>query len=99
MFTLEIGGQAVAITDADEAEARRVFEGETFRRDMQRWTTEDGRPVWDGRAPMRLRPATGDEMAHFRGPDPYPPHGSEDDDGPTIMLLIDAHDPDDIEED
>ena len=99
MFTLEIGGKPVAITDADEAEARRIFEGETFRRDMRRWVTEDGRPVWDGLAPIALRPSTEEETAHFRGPDPYPPHGTEDDDGPTIMLLVDAHDPDDIEED
>jgi hypothetical protein len=98
MFTLDIGGRPTAITDADEAEARRIFEGETFRRDMQRWIS-DGQPVWDGHAPITLRPSTEDETAHFRGPDPYPPHGTEDDDGPTIMLLIDAYDPDDLEED
>jgi hypothetical protein len=98
MFTLEIGGTPIAITDAGEDEAREIFEGETFRHDMQRWVT-DGRPVWDGKAPITLRPSTDDETAHFRGPDPYPPHGTEDDDGPTIMLLIDAYDPDDLEED
>jgi hypothetical protein len=98
MFTLEIGGTPVAITDAGEDEAREIFEGETFRQDMQRWVT-DGRPVWDGKAPITLRLSTEEETAHFRGPDPYPPHGTEDDDGPTIMLLIDAYDPDDLEED
>ena len=98
MFTLEIGGEPIAITDAEEAEARRIFEGETFRQDMQRWLRDNGAPVWDGQAPIALRQSTDAEAAHFRGPDPYPPHGTEDDDGPTIMLLIDAHDPDDIEE-
>ncbi len=98
MFTLEIGGKPIAITDAGEDEARAVFEGEAFRHDMQRWLTE-GRPVWDGRAPMTLRPSTEEEIAHFKGPDPYPPHGAEDDDGPTIMMLIEAYDPDDVEED
>ncbi len=98
MFTLEIGGTPIAITDADEAEARRIFESDTFRADMQRWITE-GRPVWDGQAPIALRPSTEEERAHFQGPDPYPPHGAEDDDGPTIMLLVDAYDPDDIEDD
>ena len=98
MFTLEIGGEPIAITDAEEAEARRIFESETFRHDMQRWLRDNGAPVWDGQAPIALRQSTDPETAHFRGPDPYPPHGTEDDDGPTIMLLVDAHDPDDIEE-
>ena len=98
MFTLEIGDRPIAITDANEAEARAVFEGEEFRHDMQRWQAE-GAPVWDGRTPMTLRPSTEEEIAHFRGPDPHPPHGAEDDDGPTIMMLIDAYDPDDLEED
>jgi hypothetical protein len=98
MFTLEIGGTPTAITDANEDEARRIFDSETFRTDMQRWITEGG-PVWDGRAPIALRPSTEEERAHFQAPDPHPPHGAENDEGPTIMLLVDAYDPDDIEED
>ena len=69
MFTLEIGGKPIAITDAGEDDARAVFDGEAFRHDMQRWLRE-GRPVWDGRAPMRLRPSTEEETAHSRGPTP-----------------------------
>ena len=98
MFTLEIGGRPVAITDAGEQEAHRVFDGEQFKHDMQRWRT-DGGPVWDGKAAMKVRAATKDEISQVSGPDPFPRHGSEDDHGPTIMFLIDAHDPDDLDED
>ena len=65
---------------------------------MQRWVS-DGKPVWDGRAEFNIRPASDEEIAHFKGPDPYPPHGAEDDDAPVVMMLIDAYDPDDLEED
>jgi hypothetical protein len=75
MFTLEIGGKPIAITDGAEEEARAVFESEAFRHDMHRWL-EEGRPVWDGRAPMTLRPSTEEEIAQFKGPDAYPPHGA-----------------------
>jgi hypothetical protein len=98
MFTVEIGGKPIAVTDADEPAARGLFEGQHFRHDMQRWLS-DGKPIWDGRAPFNVRPASRDEEARFKGPDPYPPHGSEDDDGPTVMMLVEAYDPDDIEED
>ena len=98
MFTFEIGGRAIAITDADETGARNVFESDDFKHDMQHWIS-DGKPIWDGHAPLGMRAATPEEAAQFKGPDPYPPHGAEDDDGPTVMLLVDAYDPDDIEED
>jgi hypothetical protein len=98
MFTFEVGGRAIAIADADEQGARSVFESEGFRHDMQHWINE-GKPIWDGHAPLNLRRATPEEEAQFKGPDPYPPHGAEDDDGPTVMMLVDANDPDDIEED
>ncbi len=97
MFTFEVGGRAIAITDADEQAARSVFESDGFRHDMQHWIS-DGKPIWDGQAPLRIRPATPVEEAQFRGPDPYPPHGAEDDAGPTVMLLVEASDPDDVEE-
>ena len=97
MFTLEIGGKPVAMIQADKTEALAFFEAENFRHDMQRWLT-NGQPVWDGRAEFNVRPSSEEEIAQFKGPDPYPPHGASDDD-PVVMLLIDAHDPDDIEED
>jgi hypothetical protein len=98
MFTLEINGTPIAITDADEQEARRVFDGEEFRHDMQRWRTDQG-PIWDGKAAFHVRPSSKEETEHFETPDPYPSHGTEEDRGPTIMFLVDAHDPDDLEDD
>jgi hypothetical protein len=98
MFTLEINGKPIAITDGDERQAHRVFDGETFKHDMQRWLTDHG-PVWDGKAAFHVRPATKEEIGQFQAPDPYPSHGSEEDHGPTIMFLVDAYDPDDLEED
>jgi hypothetical protein len=98
MFTLEISGRPVAMIEADHSEAREFFEAEAFKHDMQRWLS-DGKPLWDGRAEFKIRPSSDEEIAHFRGPDPYPPHGSEDDQGPVVMLLVDANDPDDLEED
>ena len=97
MFTLEIGGKPIALIDADHTEAVEFFEAETFKQDMQRWIS-DGKPIWDGQAEFNVRAASGDEIAHFRGPDPNPPHGTSDED-PLVMFLIDAYDPDDLEED
>jgi hypothetical protein len=45
MFTLEIGGKPVAITDADEAQARAIFESDEFKQDLTVMTTE-GIPLW-----------------------------------------------------
>ncbi len=98
MFTLEIGGTPVALTDADEDEARAFFGAERFKTDMRRWQT-DGRPLWDGSAPFDVRPATEDEAAQFAGPDPNPPYGAENEKGPTVMFLVPAYDPEDLEED
>ena len=97
MFTLEIRGKAVAMIQADQTEAREFFEEQTFKDDMRRWLS-DGKPIWDGQAEFNVRPSSEEEIAHFKGPDPNPPHGASDDD-PVVMLLIDAYDPDDLEED
>lgn len=97
MFTLEIGGKAMAMIQADKTQALAFFGAETFKHDMQRWIS-DGKPLWDGRTEFNVRPSTEEEIAHFKGPDPYPPHGASKDD-PVVMLLVDAYDPDDLEED
>ncbi|KAA2211567.1 hypothetical protein [Teichococcus oryzae] len=105
MFTLEIGGQPIAVIDAEEAEARHIVENEGFRADLQRLQT-DGKPLWDGQAPLNLRPATEDEMAAFddsddilEGVDP----GDEDDAAPEeddeeemeVVFLVPLDDGDD----
>ncbi len=37
----------------------------------------DGKSTWDGQAEFNVRPASEEEIAHFKGPDPYPPHARE----------------------
>jgi hypothetical protein len=98
MYTLEIAGKPVALIDADEQRARALVSGEVFKADMQRWKLGDS-ALWDGRAGFAVRPASAEEAAQFQGPDPHPPHGAENDEGPTVMFLVDAYDPDDLEED
>ncbi len=68
MFTLEIGGDAIAITDAAEAQALAIFESDEFKQDL-RVMTSDGTPLWDGKAPLNVRPASQEEVAAFGSPD------------------------------
>jgi len=68
MFTLEIGSTAIAITDADEAKARAIFESDEFKQDLTAMTS-DGTPLWDGRTPLNIRPASQQEVTAFEAPD------------------------------
>ena len=61
MFTLEIAGKPVAVTDADGEGARELFEADEFREDLLSLESE-GRPIWDGVAPFLIRPANDEEM-------------------------------------
>jgi hypothetical protein len=60
MFTLEIKGQAIVVTNATEDEAAGLFESEEFKEDLKTLTT-DGKPLWDGSSPLTVRPAKEDE--------------------------------------
>lgn len=64
MFTLEIAGRPVAVTDAPESEAREIFASMAFRDDLKAFTSE-GRAVWDGSAEFTVRPSTADETDEF----------------------------------
>ena len=64
MFTLEIAGRAIAITDADEAQARELFDSEGFKDDLRTLESE-GRPLWDGSAPLNIRPSSEEEIDAF----------------------------------
>jgi len=68
MFTIEIGGIPVAVTNADEPQARDVFESEEFKQDLMAMTS-DGTPLWDGKAPLAVRPAFLHEVEVFEAPD------------------------------
>ncbi|MBZ6076062.1 hypothetical protein [Microvirga puerhi] len=64
MFTLEIAGKAVAITNADEDQARELFTSEEFREDVKSFTSE-GKPLWDGSAAFNVRRASDEEIEAF----------------------------------
>jgi hypothetical protein len=76
MFTLEIGSKPIAITDADEAQARAIFESDEFRQDLTALSSE-GTPLWDRQAPLTIRAASEEEIAAFEAPD----QELDDDDG------------------
>jgi hypothetical protein len=64
MFTLAISGRAVAVTNATEVQAQELFSSEEFREDIVTLTTE-GKPLWDGSAPMEIRASTPEELDAF----------------------------------
>jgi hypothetical protein len=99
MFTLEIGGNPIAITDADEAQARAIFESDAFKQDLAAMTSE-GTPLWDGRAPLNVRPASQEEVAAFEAPDlnvddDFDDEGEDDGLFVTFLVPID-HDHEDV---
>ena len=98
MFTLTISDKPVAVTNANEEEARELFMSEDFKEDLKSLESE-GAPLWDGHASLNIRPATEDEMAEFEDAD-FDDDEEDDDeeDGPFIMFLVDVADPDDTDE-
>ena len=64
MFTLEIAGKAVAVTNADEEQARELFLSESFKEDLTSFKSE-GSPLWDGSATLTTRRASEDEIDAF----------------------------------
>jgi len=64
MYTLEINGTALVVTNADENEARALLESEDFKSDLKSLTA-DGCPLWDGAAPLNIRKASESEVEAF----------------------------------
>ncbi|MCB5177068.1 MULTISPECIES: hypothetical protein [Microvirga] len=64
MITLEIAGKAVAVTNADEDQARELFLSESFKDDLMSFKSE-GRPLWDGSAALTTRASSEDEIDAF----------------------------------
>lgn len=90
MFTLAIGSKPVAITDADEAQAQDIFESAEFKQDLTVMTSE-GTPLWDGRTPLNVRPASQEEVAAFEAPDfdvDDDDDEEEDGDGVFVTFLV-----------
>ena len=65
MFTLRINGRAIAVTDAGEAEAHDLLSSSDFKEDLTSLESE-GRPLWDGAAPLTIQRATDDEIETFQ---------------------------------
>jgi hypothetical protein len=98
MFTLTISDKPVAITNANEEEARELLMSDDFKEDLK-VLESDGAPLWDGFASLNVRAATDEEKAEFEDAD----FDEEDDDdeeeeGPYIMFLVDVTDPDEGDE-
>jgi hypothetical protein len=64
MYTLEINGTSILVTNAAENEARELLQTEDFKEDLKTLTV-DGRPLWDGTSPLTIRAASEDEITAF----------------------------------
>jgi len=88
MFTLEIDGKPIAITDAEEAQAQGIFESAEFRQDLTALTSE-GTPLWDGQAPLTIRPASQQEVAAFEAPKfGVDDDDADDEDGDSVFVTF-----------
>ena len=95
MFTLEISGKPVAVTNASEDEARELFESGAFKDDLMTLESE-GAPLWDGYASLNIRPATQDETEAFESAvteEDGEADGLDHEPGPMLMFLVDVTDP------
>lgn len=100
MFTLEISGKPVAVTNASADEARELFENGAFKEDLMTLESE-GAPLWDGYASLTVRPATPDEAAAFESAateEDGEADGLDDEPGPMLMFLVDVTEPDEGDE-
>ncbi|WP_230533328.1 hypothetical protein [Microvirga roseola] len=97
MFTLTISDKPVAITNAEEDEARELFMSDDFKEDLKSLES-DGAPLWDGFASLNVRQATEDEISEFEDADFDDDEDEEEDEGPYIMFLVDVNEPDEEEE-
>ncbi len=100
MYTLEINGTALVVTNADEEEATELFESAGFKEDLQA-LTRDGRPLWDGKAPLTIRPSSDDETKAFDAAldddeyeveDEDPTDDDDDQDAIDVVFLVEVDD-------
>jgi hypothetical protein len=96
MFTVEIGGRAIAVTNADEDQARELIDSEEFREDLTIIHSE-GKPIWDGKSKLEIRTATKDEEEEFESADDLDDEDDSDDE-PSVVFLVDIDDDEDEEE-
>jgi hypothetical protein len=96
MFTLEIAGAPVAVTKGNESEAHALFASTAFT-DKLRTLESDGRPLWNGADPFRIRAASAAEIRAFVQ---YAETlGFEDEEeGDIVLYLRPIETPDDFDE-
>ena len=94
MFTLTISDKPIAITNAEEDEARELLMSDEFKEDLKVLESE-GAPLWDGFASLNVRPATDDEKAEFEEAHFDEDEDDDEEEGPYIMFLVDVTDPED----
>lgn len=105
MFTLEINGTALVVTNADEEQARELLESEEFKDDL-RTLTADGQPLWDGQAALNVRTATKDEEEAFEEAladedfeDEDEDEADDDEEPIDIVFLVEVDEVDEEDED
>ena len=65
MFTLEIGGRPVAMTDASEERVHELFKGQMFKAHLGQLVSQ-GQRLWAGIAPLVVRSSSEDELVRFK---------------------------------
>ena len=105
MFTLEINGEALVVTNADETSARALLESDEFKQDLQSFTS-DGDPLWDGTSALTIRPSSEDEIEAFdealddeeyEEEGPQADNDDDDDEDPIdIVFLVEIDEENDI---
>ncbi|HEY8381346.1 MAG TPA: hypothetical protein VIL09_04255 [Microvirga sp.] len=103
MFTLEINGTALVVTNADEEQAKELFQSDDFKDDLKS-LTRDGTPLWDGKAPLNVRAASEDEIDAFDealNDEAYEDDEEEDEDEESldVVFLVEIDDEDEDEDD
>lgn len=96
MFTLEIDGQPVAMTDASEERAHELFKGQMFKAHLGQLVSQ-GQRLWDGIAPLVVRPSSEDEMVRFKRVQAAADEEQEDEEGLdtfSVVYLVQAEEVD-----
>jgi hypothetical protein len=98
MFTLEIDGKPIAVTDAGESQARELFQSQAFRDDLLEMES-DGEALWDGKKPLNVRPASEDEIDAFddtmdEDEEDEDDTNEDDEEGINVLFLVPVDDAD-----
>jgi hypothetical protein len=93
MFTLEINGKPIALTNADQEQARELFDDQEFKTDL-RSMMSNGLPIWDGLAALLIRPSSDEEAEAFERAVIGEEGDEEDENGVDVLFLVPVDDHD-----